>query len=154
MASGQIPRVRFEREHNFTHSSGTIGLTNLPDMTSPAASRRLQNATKYCKKCIKWVQPENCGVFQLLFKPEELTFYTDIQSSMPIKSAATPDMTPTATFGLHLLKFEKTAENVAFNGFGSNFSGTACNLAQPIGGLLEINYDEVLRCKIGMHAVQ
>ena len=38
-----------DHDRNCTHLSGTIGLTNLPDMTSLAASGRLQNATiKYC----------------------------------------------------------------------------------------------------------
>ena len=33
--------------------AGTIGLKNIPDMTSLAASGRLQNAIKYCTKVLK-----------------------------------------------------------------------------------------------------
>ena len=49
MTSGQISREPFERwSRNFTHLSGTISLTNLPDMTPLAAAGRLQNTNKYC----------------------------------------------------------------------------------------------------------
>ena len=48
-ASGQISGTRYMREsRNFTHLLGTAILTNLPDMTSPPASDRLQNAIQYC----------------------------------------------------------------------------------------------------------
>ena len=47
-------------------------------------------------------------------------------------------MTSSVTSGRHLSKFEKTAENAASDGEGSNFSGTGLpfSLAQPIGGFL------------------
>ena len=49
-----ISRERFNQgPRNFTHSSQTIGLTNLLDMASLAASSRLQNAIKYCAKVPK-----------------------------------------------------------------------------------------------------
>ena len=44
------------RELFFIYLLGTISLTNLSDMMSQAASCLLQNAIKYCKKCVKWVQ--------------------------------------------------------------------------------------------------
>ena len=40
----------------------------------------------------------------------------------------------------YLSKFEKTAENVPSDGFGSNFSGAAFCLANPIGGLLVLGF--------------
>ena len=50
-ASGRISGERFKRwSRNFTRLSGTACLINLPDMTSRAASNRLQNGIKYCKK--------------------------------------------------------------------------------------------------------
>ena len=42
---------------NGTRLLGTIGLTNLLDLTSLAASGRLQNAIKYCTKVTKRVPP-------------------------------------------------------------------------------------------------
>ena len=51
--SGRISQEQYERERgppNSTRLSGTIGLINLPDMISLAASGRMQNATKYCTK--------------------------------------------------------------------------------------------------------
>ena len=36
----------------FAHLSETIGLTKLLDMTSLAVSCQLQNATKYCARCV------------------------------------------------------------------------------------------------------
>ena len=48
-ASGGISREQFNRRsRNFTYLSGTIGPTNLRDMTSLAVSDRLQNAIEYC----------------------------------------------------------------------------------------------------------
>ena len=41
------------RPPKFTCLSGTVDLTDLPDMTSLAVSGRLQNATKYCTKLLK-----------------------------------------------------------------------------------------------------
>ena len=55
-------------------------------------------------------------------------------TSTPTQSTALPDMTSPATSGRHLSKFEKPAENAAFHGFESNFSGVLP--APPIGGLL------------------
>ena len=45
-------------------------------------------------------------------------------------------MTSPATFVRYLSAFEETAENAASDSFGSNFSGAAFGLTQPIGGLL------------------
>ena len=54
--AGGISREGFKRgSRNFTGLSGTIGLTNLPDMTSLAISGWLQNAIKYCTKYVKRV---------------------------------------------------------------------------------------------------
>ena len=39
-------------------------------------------------------------------------------------------MMSSATSGRHLSKFEKTAKNVTFDGFGSNFSGAAAVLLE------------------------
>ena len=53
-ACGGLSRERFKGgSRNFTHLSRTIGLTNLLDTTSLAASSRLQNAMKYCTKVRK-----------------------------------------------------------------------------------------------------
>ena len=53
-ASGGISLERFKRgSPNFTHSSWTSGPTNRPDMTSLAASNRLQNTIKYCTEVHK-----------------------------------------------------------------------------------------------------
>ena len=50
----RISRKRFvRRSPYFTRLSGKICPTNLPDMTSLAASGRLQNAIKYCAKVRK-----------------------------------------------------------------------------------------------------
>ena len=48
-ASGHIYGELFkQRSHNFAYSSDATILINLPDMTSLAASDRLQNVIKYC----------------------------------------------------------------------------------------------------------
>ena len=49
-------------------------------------------------------------------------------------------MTLPATLGRH---YERTAENATSDGWGSNFSGAAFCLAQPIGGLLVVNVGQV-----------
>ena len=52
-ASGRISREWFKQGlQSVTSLSGTIGLTNLPDMTSLAVSSRLQNAL-YCLNVLK-----------------------------------------------------------------------------------------------------
>ena len=49
-----IFQERFEQgSRHFAGLSWTIGPTNLPDMTLPAVSNRLQNAIKYCTKVHK-----------------------------------------------------------------------------------------------------
>ena len=51
---GGICREQFKQGSPiFTHLSGTIGLTNLLDTTSLAASSQLQNAIKYCSRVRK-----------------------------------------------------------------------------------------------------
>ena len=53
-ALGGISPERFQQlSQNFAYLSGTIDLTNLPDMTSLATSGRLHKATKYCAKVRK-----------------------------------------------------------------------------------------------------
>ena len=53
-ASCGISRERFKRESpTFTRLAGTIGPTNLPDMTSLVAPGRLQKAIKYCTKVMR-----------------------------------------------------------------------------------------------------
>ena len=47
---------------NFACLSATIGLTNLPDMMSLAASSRQQNAIKYCTKMRKTAPAAYFGV--------------------------------------------------------------------------------------------
>ena len=55
---GGISRERFKQgSRTFTRLSRTIGLTNLKDMTSLSAPGWLQNAIKYCTKCVKRVRP-------------------------------------------------------------------------------------------------
>ena len=54
VASCGISRERFKQgSRTFPCLLRTIGLTNLPDMTSLAGSGRLQNAIKYCIKVRK-----------------------------------------------------------------------------------------------------
>ena len=45
-------------------------------------------------------------------------------------------MTASAISGRHLSKFEETAENAAYDIFGSNFSGAGFLSAPPVGGRL------------------
>ena len=50
-ASGRISEKQYKRgSPNFKHFSGRTSLTNLPHMTSLAASGQLQNAIKHCTK--------------------------------------------------------------------------------------------------------
>ena len=52
--SGGIGRQQFKPgSRNFTHLSGAIGHTEVPDITSLVASGRLQNAIKYCTQVRK-----------------------------------------------------------------------------------------------------
>ena len=54
MALGQISQEQFKRrQQNYKHLLGTIGITNLPNMMSLAASSRLQNAIKDCTQVRK-----------------------------------------------------------------------------------------------------
>ena len=59
-----------KEQKDFTDLSGTMSLTNLPDMTSLSVSCRLQNATKYCTKCAKLVRPAKSRIIRLLFSVE------------------------------------------------------------------------------------
>ena len=52
------------------------------------------------------------------------------RTSKPSNAIAIP-----AIYGRHLSKSVKTVENAISDGFGSNFSGAAFCLSQPIGGL-------------------
>ena len=53
-ASGQISGEQFKRRYqNLTFLSGTIWPGNLSDTTSPATTRRLQNASRHCTKLHK-----------------------------------------------------------------------------------------------------
>ena len=62
----------------------------------------------------------DCRIIWSLFTVESPN-YTRI--SMPTQSVDTTDSTTSATSGRHLWKFEKTVENAASDGFGSNLSG-------------------------------
>ena len=57
-ALGSLYEQWFKRgSRNFTHLSETIGPTNLPDMTSLAATCRLQMQLNTAQKCVKLVRP-------------------------------------------------------------------------------------------------
>ena len=119
-ALGRIsPEWSEQESRNITHLPWTISLTNLPDMTSIAASGRLQNAVKYCTKVRKTGVAGNSWIIRPLFNVESPNF---TRSSMPTYSSATPDMTSPTTSGRHLSKFKKPAEIAASNGFGLNYS--------------------------------
>ena len=55
-ASGGISREQKYGSRHFTPLSRTIGLINLPQMTSLAASDRLLNAIKYCTSYLAAIQ--------------------------------------------------------------------------------------------------
>ena len=113
-ASGGISQERFRRgSRTFAGLSGTIGSQNLPNMTSLAASGRLQNAVKYCTKVRKtgpadqrvelvghvlaWNRTENHA--DLVYSLTEYDVISYLWSAF---------------------MFEKTIENATSDGFGSN----------------------------------
>ena len=97
----------------------------MPDMTSIAASGRLQNAMKYCT---------NSRIIQPLFNLAERNF---TRTSMPAWSTVIANMTAPAASGPHFSQFaKKTAENATSNSFGWNYSGAAFCQAKQIGGFL------------------
>ena len=66
-----------------TWLSWTISSTNLPDMTSLAASRRLQNAIKYCTKVRKTgVASNESNNLVIVERSRITTFYTDICANL------------------------------------------------------------------------
>ena len=66
----------------FKRLSGTVGLTNLLDMTSLAASGRLQNAIKYCPKVHKTRAVGKGSYNSAAVQPRINKFYTDIHGSL------------------------------------------------------------------------
>ena len=112
-ASGGISRewCRGQGERNSINLSVTIGLTNLPDMTSLAASYHMQNAVIFCIKVRKrgpgGIESNNSATVLIKIKTS-INFF---KTSIPACSTATPDMTSPGTSGPQLSKFEKTAQN-------------------------------------------
>ena len=88
-----------------------------------AASSRLHRVIQYCTK-VRKTSPtgKESNNSATVFKVESPDF---TWTSVPICSTATSDITPSATSGRHLSKFEKTTGNAASGGFESNFSGVA-----------------------------
>ena len=99
---------------NFTHLSGTIGLTNLPDMTSIAPSSRLPNAIQYCKKVGKTLRPAKSRIIQPLFRIESPNF---IRTSTPTQFTTTSNMTSSTTCYQHFSQFEKQPKMQPPTGF-------------------------------------
>ena len=95
MALGGIFRERFKQEsRNCTRLLGTISLTNLPYMTSLAASSRLQNAIVYCTKVLKTIAAGNDSNNLATVYIESPTF---TWTSMLTYSSATPKIMSAAT---------------------------------------------------------
>ena len=102
LAFRRISRERLKQgSRNVIYLSRTIGLINLPDMTSPAPSGRLQNASK---SCILHKSAQNGSSLTNVFKLESPKL---AGTSMPTWSKALADMTWPAASGRHLSKFEK-----------------------------------------------
>ena len=78
--------------------------TNLPDITSLAASGRLQNANKYCQNAWNASGRHNRRIVRPLFNIELQNF---AGTSRPTWSTAVLGMTSSADFGRHISKFEK-----------------------------------------------
>ena len=58
--------------------SATVNLTNLPDMTSLAASGRLQNAIKYCTKVPYTGATGKESNYLANVRPKVIKWYVDI----------------------------------------------------------------------------
>ena len=82
------------------------------------------------------VRPSVCWISREGFDLESPNF---VRTSTPTYSTAKPDMMSQGAFGRQLSEFEKTAENATSDGVWSNFSGSACCLAQPNGGRLVLS---------------
>ena len=96
---GGISREQFELgSRNSICLSETTGLTNLPDMTSPAASCWLQCAIIPAQKCIKLVRPKS-RIIQPLFNVGSPNF---ARPSRPTHSIDVLDMTSPSTSGRDL----------------------------------------------------
>ena len=107
---------------------------NLPDMTSLAASRWLQNTIKCCANVRKMGPADRIGSNNSTNGWTRITtVYTDIHAGLTYSHI---EYASPAISGRHLLKFDKSAKNAASDGFVSNFSGAAFCLAQPVGGFL------------------
>ena len=74
-ALGRMSPERFKQEfQNFTLFLETVSLTNLPDMTLLAASGRLHDSIKYCKKVRKMGVAGKQSTNQLLCNIEAPNF--------------------------------------------------------------------------------
>ena len=131
MASGGFYRERVKRgSRNFTRLSGIISLTNLPDITSLAASVGCKMQLNTAQKCVKLARRKKSRIIRPLFSIESPNL---ARTSRPTYYTAASDMTPPAASVRQLSKFKK-AENAASDGFGSNFSGAAFGLANQLVG--------------------
>ena len=105
-ASGGISRERFKLgSRSFWRLSGTIGLTNMLDVTSLAASGLLQNAVNYCTKvCTTGLACHKSLVIRPLSRLESQSF---TRISMPTYSIAISDAKTGATSCLQLSRLRK-----------------------------------------------
>ena len=99
---------------DFTCLSRTIGLTNTPEMTSLAASGRLQNATKYHTKCAKWVRPDKESNNSTTVLPIITKACIDIHADIVFSHAG---FDITSCFRSAFVEVRKTAENAASDCF-------------------------------------
>ena len=96
---------------DFKRLSGTIGPTNLPNMTSLAVSGQLQKARKYCTKAHKMGaagKEAKSLIIWPLFDAESLNLCMDIHANL-VYSHNRYDVT--SYFRSALSKYDKTAVN-------------------------------------------
>ena len=130
--SGGIYREWFKQGSRiFTHLSETIGLTKLPNMTPLIHADRLQHAKFITtQKGVKRVRPSEESNNSAHVYRRITTFCRDIHADQ-VYSRTEYDIT--SYFRSAFIDVRKTTQNAASNCFGSNFSGVAFLLTQPIG---------------------
>ena len=128
---GRISGERFKGgPRTFTHLSRTVRLTNLSDMTSLAASGRLQNAIKYCTKAHKTGAPATSRIILPLFKVEWLTFiHADLLFSHT-------EYDVHSYFLSAFIEIRKNGQNAVSDGFILTFSDLAFCLPHQLVGIL------------------
>ena len=126
----QISPERFMRvSRNFTHLSGIVSPTKVPDRTKLAASGRLQNAIKSAQKCAG-KESNNSDTAQCKITK----FIMDIQAEIVYSQTG---YCVISYFRLTFTEVRKTTGIAASDGWWPNFSSAAsCLLHQLVGFLL------------------